>query len=33
MSRLFLLATIVLLPVAVIVWTARDFANRKRRGG
>jgi hypothetical protein len=32
MTRLFLVAAIVLIPVIVIIWTARDFAQRKRRG-
>jgi hypothetical protein len=33
MTHLFLVAAIVLIPVAVILWTARDFAQRKQRGG
>ena len=30
--RFLILSTIVLLPVAAIMWMAQDFARKKRRG-
>jgi hypothetical protein len=32
MTSFVTMAAFVLIPVAVIIWTARDFARRKRRG-
>lgn len=32
LTRFLILSTIVLLPVAAIMWMVQDFARRKRRG-
>jgi len=32
LTRFLILSTIVLLPVAAIVWMAQDLARKKRRG-